>query len=395
MSDDETCTIGPAPARRRRARGKGSLWKRGGVWWAVVSFRGRRIREATGHSDKRKAQEFLDAKLAQLSAARATGQTVVTSELRRVTVKERLDALLLDFGLRRVRGLAAARSHIGYPPEGRPDQAPTKVLKRFGPWRAVDLSGEAVDRYVEARLREGAKPATVNRETQLLAQAVRPFLARLGLPALAVRRQREDNARQGFFEKAEVEAVVAALPEDLRDVVRFGFLSGWRRGEIVTLQWGDVDRAGGAVRLRPERSKNRHGRTLALGGELSALVERRWRARLFKRADGEPRVAELVFHRGGEPVGDFRKAWATATAAAGCQGRLFHDLRRTAVRNMVRAGVPERVAMATSGHKTRSMFDRYNIVSEADLRAAAERTDAYLAAIPADPTYPAAQGAAR
>jgi integrase len=149
------------------------------------------------------------------------------------------------------------------------------------------------------------------------------------------------------------------------------------------------------VRLRPERSKNRHGRTLALAGELAALVERRWQDRLVERRGGQPRVVELVFHRGGEPVVDIRKAWAKATAAAGCQGRLFHDLRRTAVRNMVRAGVPERVAMATSGHKTRSMFDRYNIVSEADLRAAAERTSAYLAAIPADPTYPAAHVAAR
>jgi integrase len=388
MSESETCEIGPAP-KKRRARGKGHLWKRGDVWWSVVCHRGQHIRESTGHADRRKAQEYLDAKLAQLGVARATGPRVVTSELRRVTVKQRLDALLLDFGLRGVRGLAAARSHLGYPPEGSPDRASAKVLRHFGPLRAVDLTGEAVDRYVEARLREGARPATVNRETQLLAQAVRPFLARLGLPALAVRRQREDNARQGFFEKAEVEAVIAALPEHLGEMVRFAHLSGWRRGEVVSLRWSDVDRDGRAVRLRPERSKNGRGRTLALAGELSALVERRWQARLFKGKDGEPRVAELVFHRDGRPVVDFRKAWASACAAAGCRGRLFHDLRRTAVRNMVRAGVPERVAMAVSGHRTRSMFDRYNIVSETDLRAAAERTSEYLSAIPHDPTYPA------
>jgi integrase len=232
-----------ARRKERRARGKGSLFKRGKVWWIAVSFRGQQIRESTGKTDGRKAQEYLDAKLAQFGIAKVTGQGVVLAEHRQVTVKQRLEALLLDFELRGIRSLAQVRAHVGFPPPDKPDQAPRKILKAFGSWRVLDLSEDAIDHYIRGRLAGGTRPATINRETQLLGQAVRPFFTRLGRPAPPIRRQSETgNVRQGFFERGDFEKLIAALPDDLRDPARFGYLSGWRRGEIASLRWADVDR---------------------------------------------------------------------------------------------------------------------------------------------------------
>lgn len=164
-----------------------------------------------------------------------------------------------------------------------------------------------------------------------------------------------------------------------------------------------ADPGADVVRLRAENAKNGEGRTVTLSGDLADLMERRKEQRRLETKTGIL-LSAYVFHQQGEPVGDFRKAWATACAAVGlgqfvcgrcnqtvaghsCKecncdaryiGRIFHDFRRTAVRNMVRAGVPDRVAMAISGHKTRSIFDRYNIVNEADLREAMQRTQSFL-----------------
>ena len=124
-----------------------------------------------------------------------------------------------------------------------------------------------------------------------------------------IRRLPERNTRQGFFEKGEVEAVIAALPEPLPDIVRFAFLTGWRKCEVTGLQWA-VDREGRVVRLAPDRSKNADGRVLTIDGPLGDLMARRWRARVLPASGDHTEVADLVFHRDGEPIRDFGKVWA-------------------------------------------------------------------------------------
>ena len=162
----------------------------------------------------------------------------------------------------------------------------------------------------------------------------------------------------------------------MRPPLTFAFYTGWRvRSEILSLAWDRVDLEAQAVRLYRGSTKNKDGRLVRLPQVLMAILEAQWQEHrhLFPTCD-------WVFHRQGEPIKPFYKTWNRACAEAGiATKRIPHNFRRTAVRNLVRAGVPERVAMAVTGFKTRSVFERYNIVSEGDLEEAARRIDQQIA----------------
>ena len=170
--------------------------------------------------------------------------------------------------------------------------------------------------------------------------------------------------------------------DGIRDFIAWGFRTGMRKGEIARLTWDMLDRSGSpwVLRIPAAITKNRTGRTLGLEGEARAIVERRLKARRFD--------TPLMFHRvckgkPGQPIADFWDVWRNALQAARLpEERLFHDLRRSAVRTLIRAGVDETTAMKVSGHKTRSMLTRYNIVTERETADAPLRADAYLSAQP-------------
>jgi integrase len=245
----------------------------------------------------------------------------------------------------------------------------------------VNVTTADVEKFVAERLKLGKARATVNREIGALKQALNLARKQARLTRVPyIPMLREDNTRQGFFEHADFEALIANLPEPINDIARFAYLTGWRRGEVVSLRWDAVDRQAKEVRLRT--SKNGQGRVLPLNDELSKLIERRWETRTIQKKDGTTKLSEFVFHRKGVPVVDFRKPWREARKKAHLNGRIFHDFRRTAVRNMIRAGVPQSVAMSISGHKTISMFMRYNITSASDKIDALRRTAEHLAAQP-------------
>jgi integrase len=328
-------------------------------------FNGKMIRQSTGTENREEAVKIRKQKLDEIGADRIGLKKFVAPK--RVTVNELLDALEADLKLREIRSLKNLMSHA------------VPVRSYFGTARANSITAEAVDKYMLMRRAAGRSPATCNRETFQLLSALRLGYKR-GLLASApeIRFLSErGNARQGFFERPEFERVVAELPLYLQDVARFGYITGWRRGEILTLEWTDVDRSAGEIRLRPEHSKNKHGRVVPLEAELADLIERRWKARRV----GD-RVATHVFHYRGARIASIQRAWRSACERAGVGRLLFHDLRRTAVRNMIRAGVPESHAMAITGHKTRSMFSRYNIVVTEDLRSALRRIQSHVASMP-------------
>jgi integrase len=161
----------------------------------------------------------------------------------------------------------------------------------------------------------------------------------------------------------------------VRDFISWGYWTGMRRGEIRKLTWAGFDRETSTLILPARSAKDKKPRKLVLQGIYYEIIARRLKAR---RLD-----CPLIFHRHGKPMGAFRKAWANACKKAGVSGSLFHDLRRTAVRNMIRAGIDQTVAMAISGHRTDAIFRRYNITSDDDLREAQSRLEGYVATLPA------------
>ena len=337
-------------------KGNGRVFQRGHLWWIAYYDNGREQRESSGSRERKEAVKLLRQRLGEVASGVTQSAAPKRKRVRTVMMQDLFDLVEHNHELNnrtsRTNGICLLR-----------------MRKHFGRYPAQACTGLVISHYMAARQRAGRKGATINREMDIVRVAFKlgyehdlvskiPVIKRL--PALGVRNE--------FFIREEIDALLPYLPEHLRDVVLFGFLTGWRKGEITGLLWSNVNRSGAVIRLEPEQNKSRDVRVLALQGELAALIERRWQARETGRNE-----ALHVFHYGSRPLGDFRETWLRACREAGLGRRWFHSLRRSAARNMSLQGIPEKVIMSIMGHKTRLMFDRYNIVSEADQRAYAKR----------------------
>ncbi|HYM88281.1 MAG TPA: site-specific integrase [Nitrospiraceae bacterium] len=223
-------------------------------------------------------------------------------------------------------------------------------------------------------------PATINRELATLIRMLRPGYEREKVAKLPViHKLTEAPPRSGFFEHTDFESVRRQLRPDLQCAVTIAHSYGWRmQSEVLTLTLSQVDLSAGTLRINPGGSKTGEGRVVYLSAKVRMMLEEQLeRVRTLSRKLGRvipylfPHLTYGRFH--GERIRDFRKSWTSACKAVGVSGMLRHDPRRTAARNLIRSGVPEVVSMRITGHRTRAVFDRYNIVSSADLQDAARK----------------------
>jgi integrase len=344
-------------------RGDGRIFLRGTTYWASYYLRGKEFRESTGETEPDRAAKFLRNRLKEVHADDIGATTFITPQQRRLTVHDLLETLKAKFEM---NGQDSAQnlSHL------------KKADEDFGHYLAMGLTPEHVDKYKTDRLGKHDKPATINRPLQMVRQAYR-LAAKRGkvarVPSIELLSE-EGNARRGFLEPAQFRNLLAALPDDgLRDFCEWAYITGQRKSEIAQLRWSMIE--GTELRIPGDICKNGRPRTIPLSSDLAAIVERRKGARRIED-NGTARIVEFIFHRDGKQVREFRKSWATARKTAKVSA-LFHDLRRSSIRNAIQAGVIPQVAKKLSGHISDAVFARYNILTTDDLRVALEKTKEY------------------
>jgi integrase len=357
-----------------RAKGTGSIFKPKGsrFYWIAYYSGGKRQYESTKSERKKDAQDLLTSKFSDIGKG-----IPVTSAMGRVTLREGLQAVIDD---QRVNGRQST--------EQTEQRIANHLLDYFAPDRRMSAVTTAdLERYRTHRLIEQeAQRATVNRELAILRRAFRLAMRGSLLSSMPyVPMLKEDNARQGFFEREEFDAILERLPACLHPPLEFMYVTGWRKSEVFNLTVAQVDLQARTVRLEVGTTKSGEGRTYYLTEALHALLTKQLAA--IEALKEQRVICPWVFHRpDGAPIRSLRGAWTAATVAAGYPGKLLHDFRRTAVRNLERAGVPRASAMKMVGHATESIYRRYAIQDETMLREASAKLEAWTTAQPPSPS---------
>jgi integrase len=346
---------------------------------------GKQVSESSRSDKKAVAEEILRARL------EAVRQGSYSPRADRVTFGELAEDLIRDYETARRRTLkdALIRLKLHLAPffhctvETPP--LPSR-LKFVGGVRAAGIRNDDAQRYILLRRTQGASDGTTIQELALLRR-----MLHLGVKngklyrAPSIELPKEPPARKGFLEPADFRRLLIALPEWLRPISVVAYATGMRRGELCNLTWENLKLrdARPHIRLEADQTKNGRGRVIPLTGDALVLVKMQRELRDSRYPD-----CPFVFFRprlpwerkvpGWRAVGDFRKVWDAACKSVGVPGLRWHDMRRSACRNLIRAGVPQSVAMSISGHVTTSVFNRYDISSEADKFEAMERVERYV-----------------
>ncbi len=337
--------------RKKAIFGQGSVYQRNGWWWCNYVAGGVRKREPCKTKNREEALAFLHRRQGKL----ASGEFLTPDRTR---VRDLLQLLLEDYDVRGVAQAYIANLKV------------KSILNpALGDVKAAKLTSLQVKQYIQQRLKK-VKPSTVNRELGILHRAFQlgyqqdpPLVGRVPyFPKLT-----EGEPRKGFLKPEQYRNVLAALPQELRLLFVIAYHVGLRKGALLRIKWEQVDLASSCIWMQGKLA-NRKPEPVAVPiyGDMRLYVEM------------QPRTSEFLFARGSVPIKDFRMSWNVACQAASVPGLLFHDLRRTAVRNLRRAGVTESVIMKITGHRTRGVFERYNITDQTDTQEAGRLAEEFL-----------------
>jgi integrase len=333
--------------------GSGTIYLRGNIWWVKIRVDGRPVYESSESTKKSEAIKLRDKMLAKRHRGELTGGAP-----EKVLITELLDDVLKS-------DIKASTRYVW-----------GKVIEKnlrpfFGGLRATRLSTDKMDEYRHKRKADGRTDATANRELSILRTAFHNARKRTPPKVNVVPyfpMMKETTIRKGFLTDEQYVALLKELPQELKALFVCGYVTGMRRGELTGIRWEQVDFESGVITLDMGETKNDEARSVPIiEGDMHDLL-------LQSKHERDEKWPESpwVFNRGGAVIKDFRRAWDEACKRAEIDGLKFHDLRRTAVRNMRRAGIPQVVRMKISGHKTDSMERRYNIVDAEDLNMAKE-----------------------
>jgi integrase len=350
---------------KRRGSGDGTIYQPKGsrFWWISYYSGGKRHFESSKSEKKGDAKQLLDNRLKDIR-----GGVNVTPAMGKLTIGEGLRAVVADMTVNARDSVKCVRCGEACGKEEHSTAISRQMkhlVKRvwddgktttgyFAPERLMaNISTSDLTAYVANRVAQKAAGSSINHELALVRRAFKLAIRARTLATMPhIPMVKLDNRRTGFFERAEFDAVLEQLPKHLHAPLTFAYVTGWRlKSEVLPLTADRVDVVAGVVRLDPGTTKSGEGRTFYMTAELKKLLTTQLDSLEVLKQAGT--ISPYVFHyEGGERIRDFKKQWKTATENAGYPGKLFHDFRRTAVRNLERAAVPRSVAMSMVGHKT-------------------------------------------
>ena len=340
-------------------RGTAKPYLRGKIWWIRYSVpgEGQERFESSKSAIKNDAIRLLNTRRKEIDDRQITSADATVSDLLRLYLEDQ-----------RRQQRHSHKQADGY--------VRLHLEPAFGKIKASALTTKIIKAFIDQKQVADYANASINRWLEALRRAYTLGLKELP-PLVYVAPEIEDlmldendNVREGFLEHEQY----ARLRDELRDhqklILVIGYHLGMRRGEILKLRWDQVDWDANLIRLEKKQTKGKRARNAPLYGELRAWFEMTYSAR-------EPNCPFVVSWKG-HGITEVKTAWKKARERAGIPGLLIHDLRRTAVRNMIRAGISEKRAMEISGHKTNNIFKRYDITDERDIQADGERLARYL-----------------